>query len=314
MAVLCAARSAMASLQASLALSALPGWLEALAGSKGRLVLSGIGKSGLVAQKISATFASTGRPSFFLHPADALHGDLGMVTKDDMALLLSNSGESEEILRLVPPLMRAGVPMACITSNTQSRLAQAAKWVFAYGLPDGEGCPLNFAPMASTTMQLIWGDMLAAERMVHSGFTIEGFARNHPGGSLGARLLKAEELMHRSFPSVPPDSNLVQILAAMTTGKLGMSTVIESEKLAGVISDGDIRRALERAEAKGENPLELKAGQIMTSGPVTIGPDIQAISAAKMMETKKITFLVVVEGARPAGVLHIHDLLAAKVI
>jgi len=313
-AVLGAAKSAIASLQTSLDSSALSSWLEALDGSKGRLVLSGIGKSGLVAQKISATFASTGRPSFYLHPADALHGDLGMVTEDDIALLLSNSGESEEILRLLPPLIRAGVPIACITSNKESSLAQASKWVFAYDLPEGEGCPLNFAPMASTTMQMILGDALAAERMVSSGFTLDSFAKNHPGGSLGTKLLKANELMHSTFPMVSPDSTLIEILATMTAGKLGMATVMESERLAGVISDGDIRRALERAESEGQNPLKLKAVQIMTAKPTTIQPDIQAIEAAKIMETKKITFLVVVEGDRPIGLLHIHDLLTAKVI
>jgi arabinose-5-phosphate isomerase len=314
MVVLGAAAGAIASLQATMDYAVLSDWLEALEGSKGRLVLSGIGKSGLVAQKIAATFASTGRPSFFLHPADALHGDLGMVAEDDMALLISNSGESEEILRLLPPLMRAGVPIACITSGADSRLAQSSRWVFAYSLPKGEGCPLNFAPMASTTMQLVWGDALAAERMVSSAFSIEGFAKNHPGGSIGARLLKTGELMHTSFPAVSPGSGLVQILAAMTAGRLGMSTVAESERLAGVISDGDIRRALERAEAKGQNPLELSAAQIMTPRPTTIAPGAPAIEAANLMGAKKITFLVAVEGGRPVGVLHIHDLLAAKVI
>jgi arabinose-5-phosphate isomerase len=186
--------------------------------------------------------------------------------------------------------------------------------VFAYGLPDGEGCPLNFAPMASTTMQLIWGDALAAERMVSSSFTLEGFARNHPGGSLGARLLAAKDLMHPDFPIVSPGSGLVQILAAMTAGKLGMAAVAEPESLAGVISDGDIRRALEGAGGSGQNPLELRAEQIMAPAPTTIAPGAPAIEAAKLIETKKITFLVVADGGRPIGILHIHDLLAAKVI
>ncbi|MDR0498832.1 MAG: KpsF/GutQ family sugar-phosphate isomerase [Holophagales bacterium] len=312
--VLEAARRAIEALEASLNRSVLADWLEVLKKSKGRLVLSGIGKSGLVAQKISATFASTGCPSFFLHPVDALHGDLGMVTEDDIALLLSNSGESEEILRILPGLMREGIPIACITSNPKSRLAQAAKWVFSYELPNGEGCPLNFAPMASTTMQVIWGDLLAAERMVSSDFTIDSFAKNHPGGSLGVKLIKTKDLMHSDFPQVSPDNNLIQILAAMTAGKLGMTTVVKSEKIAGVISDGDIRRALERAESIGQNPLELRASQIMTSEPTVIDSDIQAIEAAKIMETKKITFLVINDKFKPIGVLHIHDLLAARVI
>jgi arabinose-5-phosphate isomerase len=314
-AVLGAARAAIEALQETLDQAILADWLAALKKSKGRVVLSGIGKSGLVAQKISATFASTGCPSFFLHPADALHGDLGMVTEDDIALILSNSGESEEILRLLPPLVRMGIPIGCITSNPNSGLAQAARWVFAYKLPSGEGCPLSYAPMASTTMQVIWGDLLAAERVVSSGFDVDGFAKNHPGGSLGAKLIKTKELMHAEFPKVPPGANLVQVLAAITAGKLGMATVVESGAIVGVISDGDIRRALERAESANQNPLELKASQIMTLNPIVIEPDSQALEAAKVMELKKITFLVVADDkGMPIGILHIHDLLAAKVI
>jgi arabinose-5-phosphate isomerase len=312
--VLSAARSAIESLQESLDQSALADWLEALQKISGRLVLSGIGKSGLVAQKISATFASTGCPSFFMHPTDALHGDLGMVTEADMALVLSNSGESEELLRLLPALMREGVPIACITSNPSSRLAQGSRWVFAYKLPKGEGCPLNSAPMASTTMQLIWGDLLAAERIVHSGFNIESFAKYHPGGSIGAKLVKIKDLMHTDFPKVTTQCSLLKILAAMTAGKFGMATVVESDRLAGVISDGDIRRALEKAEQLGQNPLELTAGQIMTPKPTVIAANLQAIEAAKIMENKKITFLVVTDGDKPLGILHIHDLLTARVI
>jgi arabinose-5-phosphate isomerase len=313
-AVLGAARKAIEALEACIDQTPLADWLQALQVSKGRLVLSGIGKSGLVAQKISATFASTGCPSFFLHPADALHGDLGMVTEDDMALLLSNSGESEEILRLVPALKREGVPIACITSNPNSPLAQAAKWVFAYSLPEGEGCPLSFGPMASTTMQVVWGDLLAAERIVAAGFSVEGFAKNHPGGKLGSRLIKAKELMHTDFPKVLPDSGLIQILGAMTMGKLGMAAVVDSEKMMGVISDGDIRRALEQSEATGQPPLALKASQIMTLNPIVIDKDIQAIEAAKVMEARKITFVIVTDDSKPMGILHIHDLLANKVI
>jgi len=314
MAVLGAARKAIEALEATIDQRALADWLTALQKSRGRLVLSGIGKSGIVAQKISATFASTGCPSFFLHPADALHGDLGMVTEEDMALLLSNSGESEEILRLVPALKREGVPIACITSNPNSPLAQAAKWVFAYSLPEGEGCPLSYAPMASTTMQLVWGDLLAAERIVATGFSVDGFAKNHPGGKLGTKLIKAKELMHADFPKISPNSGLIQILGAMTSGKLGMAAVIDSEKLVGVISDGDIRRALERSETSGQPPLELKAKQIMTLNPISIEKDIQAIEAAKIMEAKKITFVVVADDSKPIGILHIHDLLANRVI
>ncbi|MCL1892806.1 MAG: KpsF/GutQ family sugar-phosphate isomerase [Holophagaceae bacterium] len=312
--VLGAARTALTALEASLERALIDDWLGALKNSKGRLVLSGIGKSGLVAQKISATFASTGCPSFFLHPADALHGDLGMVTDDDIALLLSNSGESEEILRLLPALQREGVPIGCITSKSKSRLAQASRWVFTYSLPEGEGCPLNHAPMASTTLQVIWGDLLAAERIVFSGFSVDGFAKYHPGGNLGAKLLKTKDLMHTEFPHVSPSDKLTKILSSMTAGKFGMTAVVESDKLVGVISDGDIRRALEKAEVAKQNPLDLKAFQIMTAKPTVITQGIQAIEAAKVMESKKITFLIVTDNSKPIGILHIHDLLTAKVI
>src|SRR6185437_5500215 len=171
---------------------------------KGRLVLTGMGKSGLIAQKIAATFASTGTPSFFLHPAEALHGDLGMVTPEDAVLALSNSGESEEVVRILPSLLRLGVPIAALTSKPESSLGRAARWTFLYGLPEGEGCPLDLAPMASTTLQLIWGDLLAATLMERRGFSKEGFALNHPAGSLGAKLLKVNVLMHSDYPRLPP--------------------------------------------------------------------------------------------------------------
>jgi len=289
-------------------------WTTHIAQSQGRVVVSGMGKSGLVGQKISATLASTGCPSFFLHPAEALHGDLGMVTPQDTVLLLSNSGESEEVLRLVPSLVRLGVPIGAITGRKESRLGQAAKWCFTYSLPEGEGCPLNFAPMASTTLQLVWGDLLAAYHMVHTGFTLESYAQFHPAGNIGSRLLKTKDLMHHEFPMVGPRSGLVEVLGSMTRGRLGMTTVLDGLELLGVVSDGDIRRALERAQANGINPLDLRAEDVMTSEPKWVSPDTLAIEAAQILESKKITFLVVREGLRAAGVLHIHDLLAAKVI
>lgn len=290
-------------------------WAEHIALSKGRVVLSGMGKSGLVAQKISATFASTGCPSFFLHPADALHGDIGMVTPDDVMLILSNSGESEEVVKLLPSLIRLGVPIGAITSNPDSRLGQAAKWCFTYRLPEGEGCPLNFAPMASTTLQLLWGDMLAAFQMVQTGFTLESFSKLHPAGSIGSKLMKVEDLMHKSFPCVAEDATLVKVLSAMTEGRLGMTTVMDERgHLRGVVSDGDIRRALEKVQSVGGNPLELRASHIMTAQPVQVASNAMAIEAARFLESRKITFLVVEHHGTPCGVLHIHDLLAAKVI
>jgi arabinose-5-phosphate isomerase len=313
-AVLRAARIGLNALESSWDPAVVASWTAHVANHKGRVIVCGMGKSGLVGQKISATLASTGCPSFFLHPAEALHGDLGMVTPHDTVLLLSNSGESEEVLRLVPSLVRMGIPIGAITSRRDSRLAQASKWCFTYALPEGEGCPLNFAPMASTTLQLVWGDVLAAHHMVHTGFTIESYAQLHPAGNIGSRLLKTKELMHTDFPEVSVTTDLVGVLGAMTRGHLGMTTVIEGHDLAGVVSDGDIRRALEKAQASGINPLTLSAQDVMTPHPISVSPETLAVEAAQILEARKITFLVVREGARAAGVIHIHDLLAAKVI
>lgn len=313
--VLKAASSAVDLLRESLDTQTLESWTQHILQSKGRVVLSGVGKSGLIARKISATLASTGCPSLFIHPGDALHGDLGMVTREDTVLLLSNSGETEEVLRLLPSLLRLGVEIGAITSKASSRLGQAAKWCFTYQLPEGEGCPLDFAPMASTTLQLIWGDILAAHRMVSSGFTRERFAVFHPAGALGAKLLKCSDLMHTDAPVVAPENTLIQALAAMTSGKLGMTTVMRDGQLMGVVSDGDIRRALERAEKSGINPLNLKAEDLMTRSPISVPPTMMAIEASLIFETRKITFIVVREASgKPCGVLHVHDLLGAKVI
>jgi arabinose-5-phosphate isomerase len=312
--VLEATRMAIEALESTWDEALVRSWTRHVTQSKGRLVLSGMGKSGLVAQKISATLASTGCPSFYLHPADALHGDLGMVTAEDTMLILSNSGESEEVIRLLPSLIRLGVRIGAITSRPDSRLAQAADWCFTYAMPDGEGCPLNFAPMASTTLQLVWGDLLAAYHMVESGFTLEHFAQFHPAGNLGARLLKVKDLMHTEFPRVTPSTGLVEALGAMTQGKLGMTTVMEGDTLVGVISDGDIRRALQGAQQMRSNPLSLNARNIMTPNPICVGPASLAVETAKSMEARKITFVVVKDGATPCGIIHIHDLFAAKVI
>jgi arabinose-5-phosphate isomerase len=312
--VLEATRLAILALEETWDEAMVKAWTRHIVASKGRLVLSGMGKSGLVAQKISATLASTGCPSFYLHPADALHGDLGMVMAEDTVLILSNSGESEEIVRLLSSLIRMGVRIGAITGRPDSRLGQAADWCFTYPLPEGEGCPLNFAPMASTTLQLVWGDLLAAYHMVESGFTLEAFAQFHPAGNIGARLLKLKDLMHTDYPQVSPTASLVEALAAMTQGKLGMTTVMEGATLVGIISDGDIRRALQGAERMRSNPLSLTARHIMTPNPVCASADTFAVEAARSMEARKITFIVVKEGSSPCGVVHIHDLFAAKVI
>ncbi len=313
-AVLEAARSALTDLQSSWDREAVDTWCAMVLDRGGRVVLTGMGKSGLVAQKVAATLASTGCPSLYLHPAEALHGDLGMVTEADSVLALSNSGESEEVVRLLPSLVRMGVPLAAITSRGESGLGQAANWRFLYRLPQGEGCPLDLAPMASTTLQLVWGDLLAATLMDRRGFTRDNFALYHPAGNLGAKLLKVNALMHQNWPRVAPDAPLTTILSAMTEGHFGMTSVMEGGRLLGVITDGDLRRGLETAERENRNPLALKANELMSLRPVQIDEGALAVEAAAKMETRKITFLMVEREGRPCGLLHIHDLLAAKVL
>lgn len=313
-AVLDAARTALGDLRETWDPQVVDDWVAMVMGRSGRVVLTGMGKSGLVAQKIAATLASTGCPSFFLHPAEALHGDLGMVTPEDSILALSNSGESEEVVRLLPSLLRLGIPLAAITSRPESSLGQAATWTFSYRLAQGEGCPLDLAPMASTTLQLVWGDLLASSLMARRGFTRDLFALNHPAGNIGAKLMKVKALMHESWPRVSPAASLTEALKAMTEGHLGMTTVMEGPHLAGVITDGDIRRALERAEREGANPLELSSAQLMSRNPVTIDEGALALDAASQMEARKITFLIVTRKGTPCGVVHIHDLLASKVL
>lgn len=289
-------------------------WTQMVLARSGRVVVTGMGKSGLVGQKIAATLASTGCPSLFLHPAEALHGDLGMVTREDAILALSNSGESEEVVRLLPSLIRMGIPLAAITSRPESSLGKAAQWTFAYRLTQGEGCPLDLAPMASTTLQLVWGDLLAGCLMARRGFTRDLFALNHPAGSLGAKLLKVGSLMHSNWPIVAPEASLMDALKAMSQGRLGMTSVMDGPRLLGVITDGDIRRALERAEREGQNPTRLSAASMMSVHPATISKEALALDAAGDMETRKITFLMVTDQGAPCGVIHIHDLLKAKVL
>ncbi|HEX9010779.1 MAG TPA: KpsF/GutQ family sugar-phosphate isomerase [Holophagaceae bacterium] len=313
-AVLEAARSALTDLQSTWDRKAVDSWCAMVLDRGGRVVLTGMGKSGLVAQKVAATLASTGCPSLYLHPAEALHGDLGMVTGGDSVLALSNSGESEEVVRLLPSLVRMGVPLAAITARAESSLGLAANWRFLYRLPQGEGCPLDLAPMASTTLQLVWGDLLAATLMDRRGFTRDHFALYHPAGSLGAKLIKTKALMHTDWPRVTADAPLTAVLSAMTEGHFGMTSVMEGDHLLGVITDGDLRRGLESAEREGQNPLLLKADQLMSHAPVRIDGEALAVEAAAKMEARKITFLMVEREGRPCGLVHIHDLLAAKVL
>lgn len=282
--------------------------------AKGRLVVTGMGKSGIVARKIAATLASTGTPSFFLHPAEALHGDLGMVTEGDVVLALSNSGETEELLRLTPAFRRMGVPVVAITGAPGSGLASAAT-VHIPVMVDREACPLGLAPMASTTAQMALGDALAAALMERRGFQAEDFARLHPGGKLGKRLMKVSELMHAGgeLPAVPPELPMQEVIYEISRKRLGVAVVAAGDgSVLGVITDGDLRRLLER---QGGDLLAKTAGDCAVRGPATVGPDLLAAEALALLEKRKITSLVVTDASgKLLGVLHLHDLWGIQLI
>ena len=273
----------------------------------GRVVWTGMGKSGIVCRKLAATMASTGTPALFLHPAEAIHGDLGMVTGDDLVIAVSNSGETEEILRLVEVLRRLAIPLIAMTSNPGSTLAREAEVHLDLGVRK-EACPLNLAPTASTTAALALGDALCIMVSVRKGFREEDFARLHPGGKLGKRFLRVGELMHsgEAVPRVAPDTPMKDVIYEMSRKGLGVTTVQDGEgRLLGVITDGDLRRLMEREE----DPLVLTAGDVMHPGGVTIGRDVLATAALRLLEERRITSLMVTdEAGRVEGVLHIHDL------
>lgn len=275
--------------------------------SPGRVVLTGMGKSGLVARKIAATLASTGTPSLFLHPAEALHGDLGMIVAGDVVIALSYSGETAEILALLDTIRRLGATIIVMTGKTASSLAREADVLLDTSVP-AEGCPLDLAPMASTTAALALGDALAAALMVRKGFSAEDFARLHPGGRLGRRLSRVRQFMHtgEACPRVGPDTPLRDAVLEMSRKRLGCTTVLDADgRLLGIITDGDLRRLLER---RGET-LALPVGDVMSKHPSTIGPEELAAAALKVMEDRKITALPVVDGNRVLlGIVQIHDL------
>jgi arabinose-5-phosphate isomerase len=273
----------------------------------GRVVCTGMGKSGLIMKKIAATLASTGTPSFFLHPAEALHGDLGMIVAGDVVLAASYSGTSEELLRLVETLKRLGVPLVTMTANERSPLARHADLHLPAAI-DREACPLNLAPTASTTATLALGDALAMALLEARGFTHEDFALLHPGGRLGKRLLKVRQLMHAgdALPAVRLDTPMRDAIYEMSRKKLGITAVLDAAgRLAGCISDGDLRRGLESDEGL----MRHSAGEVMTRGPRTISGDELAAAALKTMEDHRITSLFVcAEDGRLEGVVHLHDL------
>jgi len=281
--------------------------VELLAACQGRVVWTGMGKSGIICRKLAATMASTGTPALFLHPAEAIHGDLGMVAAGDVVVAVSNSGETEELVSLVAYVKRLGTPLVAMTSNPGSALAGHADIHLNLGV-DREACPYNLAPTASTTAALALGDALAMAVSVRKGFNPDDFARLHPGGKLGKHLLKVEELMHsgEQLPRVGPATAMKDVIYEMSRKGLGITTVQDDgDRLLGVITDGDLRRLME----SDADPLGRTAAEVMHRGGVTIEPRALATAALRLLETRRITSVVVV-GAdrRVAGVLHLHDL------
>ncbi|RPH79989.1 MAG: KpsF/GutQ family sugar-phosphate isomerase [Nitrospiraceae bacterium] len=276
---------------------------------KGKVVVSGMGKSGLIGQKIAATMASTGTPSFFLHPAEGLHGDLGMLARGDVLIAISNSGETQEILQLLPFMERMGIPVMAIVGRMSSTLAKNSTVALDVSVAE-EACPMGLAPTASTTATLAMGDALAVALLEKRGFKEQDFAQFHPGGTLGRRLLvKVRDVMHvgAELPQVKETVSASEAILEMSAKKLGMTTVVDrTGGLAGIITDGDLRRFLQR----GGDFSKTTAGSLASRHPKLIGPDELAAKAVEMMERYSITTLVVVDSAkRIVGVVHLHDLL-----
>ena len=287
---------------------------DMILGSQGRVVVVGMGKSGHIGKKIAATLASTGTPSFFVHPAEASHGDMGMITSADIILALSNSGTTAEIVTLLPLIKRLGIKMISLTGNPESTLAKAAD-VNLNARVEKEACPLNLAPTSSTTAALVMGDALAVALLDARGFTAEDFAFSHPGGALGRRLLlKVEHVMHTgaNLPQVARGTPLRDSLMEMTRKGLGMTAILESDgRLAGIFTDGDLRRTLDR-------PIDIRLAtidEVMTVHGKTVRPEMLAAEALKIMEDNKIGALIVVdENDRPVGAFNLQDLLRAGVM
>ena len=289
--------------------------VELLLHCTGRVILTGMGKSGIICQKIAATLTSTGTASFFLHPAEAMHGDLGAIRSDDVVIALSYSGETDELLRLLESIRRLGAKLIAITGGPMSTLAQTADVALDCSVTE-EACPMNLVPTASTTAALAIGDALAMTLLVEKGFRQEDFANLHPGGKLGKRLMRVETLMHAGSqcPIVGADTRMRDVIYEMSSKGLGMTCVVDGEEtLLGIITDGDLRRHMERAA----NILELKARDVMTRNPVSVPPITLAAEALNIMEQRKITSIVVANGeypARVAGVVHLHDLWEMETI
>jgi arabinose-5-phosphate isomerase len=281
---------------------------------RGRVIVTGMGKSGHVAHKIAATLASTGTPAFFLHPGEASHGDIGMITRGDVLLALSNSGETPEVLALLPPLKRLAIPLIALSGNAASTLARAADVHLDVGVPQ-EACPHNLAPTASTTAALVMGDALAVALLEARGFSADDFARSHPGGSLGRRLLlHVEDIMRRgdSLPRIGADTPLAEGLLEMSRKGLGMTAVLDpQQRVIGIFTDGDLRRALDRRVDVHSASMR----DVMTPGGRSIGARELAAAAAQLMELHRVTALLVTDSERHLiGALNVHDLLRAGVV
>ena len=290
-----------------------PEAVELLNSCAGRVVLSGMGKSGIIARKIAATLSSTGTAAYFLHPAEAIHGDLGVVRDDDVVIALSHSGETEELVRLVESIRRTGARLIAITGEDSSTLAQSADISLSCHVAE-EACPMNLAPTASTTASLALGDALAMALSQRKGFRQENFATLHPGGRLGKKLMRVEQLMHSGdkVPRVAPMTPMADVIHEMNSKRLGMTCVVDTEgQLLGIVTDGDLRRHL----TKGTNLIERHAGDIMTKAPVAISAKLLAVEALQQMEQRRITSLVVVDDSRRVtGVVHLHDLWRTQMI
>jgi arabinose-5-phosphate isomerase len=285
-----------------------------LHGCRGRVIVTGMGKSGLIARKIAATLASTGTPAYFLHPAEGVHGDLGMVAREDVVLALSNSGETDEVLAVLPALKRLGIPLILLTGSLASALARQADIVLDVAVAE-EACPINLAPTSSTTAALAMGDALAMALLDLRGLGPDAYAALHPRGSLGWKsLFKVADLMHtgESMPMVSEQATMKEAIEEMSGKGLGMTTVVDGDgRLVGVVTDGDLRR---QQLAHGATLLERRAVECMTRGPKVIGADELAAKALAVMEGR-ITSLVIVDAAgRPAGVIHVHDILRAQIV
>lgn len=307
--------AAIAEAAERLRLADLEAATEILLGGRGKVVLLGTGKSGIAARKIASTLTSTGSAAIFLHPGDALHGDIGMVSSGDRSIAISNSGESEELIAVLTHFKRRGIPIVAIVGNLESTIARQADVVLDASV-DEEACPLNLAPTASTTVAIAIGDALAAILMTAKGFTAEDFAQNHPGGLLGKRLtLRVSDLMHSGEhnPTVVERAPLMDVLTAITRGGLGAANVVDGGGLLlGIVTDGDVRRAV---QSRGFSGLEqLTASQVMTSDPVVVGPDALAYDALRLMEDRpsQIAVLPVVgAGDHCLGLLRLHDIVQA---